>query len=49
MTKEKEKKGKESYPIRSIRLSKDTWESLKKKRWKSQKSWEQFIKDVNKK
>ena len=43
------KKTKESYPIRTIRLSQKTWQALKDKRWKSQQGWEQFIQEIVKK
>jgi len=40
---------KESYKIRSIRISDKTWELFKKERWKSQKSWNIFIYELIKK
>ena len=40
---------KESYKIRSIRISDKTWELFKKKRWHSQKSWNIFIYELIKK
>ncbi len=43
MTNNKQKKPKESYPQRTIRLSQKTWNKLKAKRWKSRLSWEKFI------
>lgn len=33
----------QSYRIRSIRLSEETWRKLKEKRWKSKVGWEKFI------
>lgn len=42
------KKPKQSYPIRSIRLSKATWEAFKNMRWESKENWEQFVKALTK-
>ena len=48
MTNNKQKKAKESYPKRTIRLSKETWGAFKDMRWESKENWEQFIKSLTK-
>jgi len=35
-----------NYKVRHIRLSENTWQKIKKVRWKSEKSWNLFVLDV---
>jgi hypothetical protein len=35
-----------NYPNRTIRISDETWEELKKRRLESKLSWNQFIKEL---